>query len=230
MSKMKLYHGSEVPVEKPLYKFGKTSNDYGQGFYCSNDEELAKEWACRRNIDGYVNEYELETDKLKILNLLDEKYNILNWIALLLKNRSFLVNDSLSIYAKEYIISNFYIDISDYDIVIGYRADDSYFAYAQSFISNSLSLESLNKALRLGNLGIQIVLISEKAFKCIKYISSNQIDSKIYNKKYIDRDKKARNDFKKLLVNDVLESTYIVDIIRKEIKNDDPSLRRIISK
>lgn len=230
MSKMKLYHGSEVPVEKPLYKFGKTSNDYGQGFYCSNDEELAKEWACRRNIDGYVNEYELETDKLKILNLLDEKYNILNWIALLLKNRSFLVNDSLSIYAKEYIISNFYIDISDYDIVIGYRADDSYFAYAQSFINNSLSLESLNKALRLGNLGIQIVLISEKAFKCIKYISSNQIDSKIYNKKYVSRDRKARNDYKELLVNDVLESTYIVDIIRKEIKNDDPSLRRIISK
>lgn len=230
MSKMKLYHGSEVPVEKPLYKFGKTSNDYGQGFYCSNDEELAKEWACRRNIDGYVNEYELETDKLKILNLLDEKYNILNWIALLLKNRSFLVNDSLSIYAKEYIISNFYIDISDYDIVIGYRADDSYFAYAQSFINNSLSIESLNKALRLGNLGIQIVLISEKAFKCIKYISSNQIDSKIYNKKYVSRDRKARNDYKKLLVNDVLESTYIVDIIRKEIKNDDPSLRRIISK
>ena len=143
MSKMKLYHGSEVPVEKPLYKFGKTSNDYGQGFYCSNDKELAKEWACRRNIDGYVNEYELETDKLKILNLLDEKYNILNWIALLLKNRSFLVNDSLSIYAKEYIISNFYIDISDYDIVIGYRADDSYFAYAQSFINNSLSGLSL---------------------------------------------------------------------------------------
>ena len=230
MSKMKLYHGSEVPVEKPLYKFGKTSNDYGQGFYCSNDKELAKEWACRRNIDGYVNEYELETDKLKILNLLDEKYNILNWIALLLKNRSFLVNDSLSIYAKEYIISNFYIDISDYDIVIGYRADDSYFAYAQSFINNSLSLESLNKALRLGNLGIQIVLISEKAFKCIKYISSNQIDSKIYNKKYVSRDRKARNDYKELLVNDVLESTYIVDIIRKEIKNDDPSLRRIISK
>lgn len=230
MSKMKLYHGSEVPVEKPLYKFGKTSNDYGQGFYCSNDEELAKEWACRRNIDGYVNEYELETNKLKILNLLDEKYNILNWIALLLKNRSFLVNDSLSMYAKEYIISNFYIDISEYDIVIGYRADDSYFAYAQSFINNSLSLESLNKALRLGNLGIQIVLISEKAFKCIKYISSNQIDSKIYNKKYVSRDRKARNDYKKLLVNDVLESTYIVDIIRKEIKNDDPSLRRIISK
>ncbi len=230
MSKMKLYYGSEVPVEKPLYKFGKTSNDYGQGFYCSNDEELAKEWACRRNIDGYVNEYELETDKLKILNLLDEKYNILNWIALLLKNRSFLVNDSLSIYAKEYIISNFYIDISDYDIVIGYRADDSYFAYAQSFINNSLSLESLNKALRLGNLGIQIVLISEKAFKCIKYISSNQIDSKIYNKKYVSRDRKARNDYKELLVNDVLESMYIVDIIRKEIKNDDPSLRRIISK
>ena len=54
------------------------------------------------------------------------------------------------------------------------------------YINNSLSLESLNKALRLGNLGIQIVLISEKAFKCIKYISSNQIDSKIYNKKKIN--------------------------------------------
>lgn len=230
MNKIKLYHGSEFPVEKPLYKFGKTTNDYGQGFYCSNDEELAKEWACKNNIDGYVNLYELKINNLKILNLLDEKYNILNWIALLLKNRSFLVNDTLSKQTRDYIIKNFYIDVSEYDIVIGYRADDSYFSYAQSLIDNSLSIESLSKALRLGNLGLQIVLISEKSFESIEYISSKKIDSKIYNKKYVDRDKKARIDYKKLINEDALENTYIIDIIRKEIKNDDPSLRRIISK
>ena len=230
MKELKLYHGSEFVVEKPLYKFGKKNNDYGQGFYCTEDEELAKEWACKNNNDGYINEYELKTDNLKILNLLDEKYNILNWIALLLKNRYFLTNDLISQQAKEYIINNFSIDISKYDVVIGYRADDSYFTSAQSFINNSLSIESLNKALRLGNLGIQIVLISEKSFQNIKYISSKKVDKNIYCKKYTIRDKSARDDYKNLVATNILDSIYIIDIIRKGIKNDDPSLRRIISK
>ena len=41
--------------------------------------------------------------------------------------------------ARNYIIDNFGIDLKDYDVVIGYRADDSYFAFAESFVQNVLS-------------------------------------------------------------------------------------------
>ncbi len=30
-----------------FFGFGSSTNDYGQGFYCIEDIELAKEWACK---------------------------------------------------------------------------------------------------------------------------------------------------------------------------------------
>ena len=40
-----IYHGSQQIVEVPKFGLGKTYNDYGQGFYCAESIELAKEWA-----------------------------------------------------------------------------------------------------------------------------------------------------------------------------------------
>ena len=39
---MIIYHGSQQIVEVPKFGIGKTYNDYGQGFYCTEDIELAK--------------------------------------------------------------------------------------------------------------------------------------------------------------------------------------------
>ena len=41
---MILYHGSKDIIEKPIYGQGKKYNDYGLGFYCTDNIELAKEW------------------------------------------------------------------------------------------------------------------------------------------------------------------------------------------
>lgn len=54
------------------------------------------------------------------------------------------------------------IDISNADVIIGYRADGSYFSYVKDFINNALTLEELNYVLRLGNLGKQVVLKRDK--------------------------------------------------------------------
>ena len=43
---MILYHGSDSIVKSPEYGKGKFYNDYGRGFYCTENKELAKEWAC----------------------------------------------------------------------------------------------------------------------------------------------------------------------------------------
>ena len=38
-----LYHGSEKIVERPLFGVGRPTTDYGSGFYCTENCELAKE-------------------------------------------------------------------------------------------------------------------------------------------------------------------------------------------
>ena len=230
MSIIKLLHGSDHIIKKPDYSLGKTYNDYGKGFYCTEVFEMSKEWACKENKDGFVNEYNFNMDGLKVLNLLDGKHSVLNWIALLLKNRMFTLQDEIAIDARDYIIKNYSLDLAEYDVVIGYRADDSYFSYAQSFVSNTLPLKSLNQALKLGKLGVQTVLISKRAFKQIEFVKAVPVDKEIYYPKFLSRDTTARITYQKEIKkrrsygNDI----FVIDILREEIKNDDPRIQRII--
>lgn len=53
-------------------------------------------------------------------------------MAILLKFRTFDVNSPISEQAKEYLLKNFYVNVEEYDVIIGYRADDSYFSFART--------------------------------------------------------------------------------------------------
>ena len=57
---MILYHGSEKIIDAPEFGKGNSHNDYGRGFYCTENEELAKEWACSNNNNGFANKYEFD--------------------------------------------------------------------------------------------------------------------------------------------------------------------------
>ena len=223
---MIIYHGSKDIIEKPEFGKGNQKNDYGLGFYCTENVELAKEWACSNNeTNGYANQYEIDLSDYKVLDLREEKYSILNWMALLLKFRTFDVNTPISAQAKEYILENFYVEVEEYDVIIGYRADDSYFSFAKDFINNTISVEQLAEAMRLGELGIQIVLKSKKAFDTVKYKSYELAECKEYYVKRVSRDKKARetylSGYRQNLVSDGL---FVMDIIRKGLKNGDKIL------
>ena len=102
----KLYHGSDHIIEHPVFGAGKTYNDYGLGFYCTDTLEMAKEWGVSRDKSGYANCYELETDGLSILDLNDDSYCILHWLTILLKNREFDIPSSLALEAKEYLLKS----------------------------------------------------------------------------------------------------------------------------
>ena len=225
MGKIKLLHGSDHIIEKPDLLLGKTNNDYGRGFYCTQELSMAMEWACKKNSDGFVNKYVLEQDSLNILNLLDGKYNILHWMALLLKNRTFRLSNEIAIDARDYIIENFSIDLKAYDVIIGYRADDSYFDYAESFLNNGITVEQLARAMRLGKLGEQIVLKSRFAFSKLHYEGFEVADRETY---FCLR--KARNDEANRVYMEMLEEEsdglYIQDIMRGGIQNDDPRIPR----
>lgn len=127
--KLKLYHGSANIIEKPEFGLGNAKNDYGLGFYCTEHIELAKEWACAENRDGFANEYELEMDGLTMLNLSEAEYHILNWLAILLENRTFVIERGLPSAAKEYILSEFLPGVMDMYPTF-HEADISKFVYS----------------------------------------------------------------------------------------------------
>ena len=223
--KLKLYHGSENIIEVPEYGKGMRNNDYGRGFYCTEDIELAREWACAKNHDGYVNIYEFDMSGLNVLNLNDPKYNILNWLAILADNRTYWQNGTIAEEAKEYVKKHFLIDISAYDVIRGYRADDSYFSFAQDFVSGLISLQKLSEAMRLGKLGEQIVLKSEKAFEQLKFVGYESADAEEYYIKKTERERKARKEYRSSKKGNAnINDLFMLDIMREGIQNGDARL------
>ena len=228
-TKLTLFHGSEKIIETPTFGEGKKNNDFGLGFYCTESEELAKEWAVSSLRDGFANRYILDAEYLNILNLNSPDYTILNWIAVLVEHRLFSIKTPVACRAKKYLIDNFGINVNAYDLITGYRADDSYFDYAESFLNNAISVEQLAKAMRLGKLGEQVVLKSKFAFSKIQYEGFNVAEKEEF---YVLR--KSRDDEANQLYLEMLEEEsdglYIQDIIRGGIKNDDPRIPRNVSK
>ena len=224
--KKTIYHGSEKIIEKPIFGYGKKYNDYGLGFYCTDSLELAKEWSVDSDRNGFANEYEIETAGLNILNLNGEAFCILHWLTILLKNRRFDIQSVLARDAKEYLLQNFDVSLDGVDIVIGYRADDSYFSFAQDFINGTISYRQLSNAMRLGKLGEQFVLISQKAFDSIQFVKAEPADkSEWYAKKEL-RDKGARREYFSAERNKRKRGDlYITAILDEEIMPNDERLR-----
>lgn len=223
-----IYHGSEQIVEVPTFGLGKKNNDFGLGFYCTESDELAKEWAVSSLRNGFSNRYTLDTEYLNILNLNSPDYTILNWIAVLVEHRLFSIKTPVARRAKRYLIENFGVNVNAFDLITGYRADDSYFDYAESFLNNGLSVEQLARAMRLGKLGEQIVIKSKFAFSKLKFEEFDIAEKEQY---YVLR--KARDDEANQLYMEMLEEEsdglYIQDIMRGGIKNDDPRIPRNLS-
>ena len=223
---MIIYHGSEKIIEKPIYGKGNLRNDYGRGFYCTESEELAKEWACSNNKNGFSNKYELDTENLDILYLNSDNYNILNWLAILTKNRTYWENSTISEAAKKYIAENFMVNTEGYDVIIGYRADDSYFSFARDFVSGTISYSQLSEAMKLGELGEQVVLISKKAFENIKFIANSPADVQVYYTRKKERDRLARKKNRETKsMENLKDELFMIDIIREGMKQNDPCLR-----
>ncbi|MCD8285753.1 MAG: DUF3990 domain-containing protein [Clostridia bacterium] len=220
-----LYHGSKDIIKEPVLGFGNTENDYGLGFYCTETLELAQEWACTATHGGYANQYTLNTRNLKVLNLSGPKYISLNWLALLTKCRGGNLGQEATLN-KEYLLDNFLLDIIPYDIIIGYRADDSYFSIARRFLGDDMPLSSMQRSLKLDLLGEQIVLKSNVAFKRIKFLSSIEAPQELYLPLRTTREKKARADFDKICNEPRKPGDLLMSQIRlMGLKADDPRLR-----
>ena len=220
-----LWHGSKDIIWKPEFGKGKPYNDYGPGFYCTERKDMAMEWAVGRERDGYANCYELHDDGLDVLYLNSPAYGVLDWIGVLLENRTFDLKGPLAAEGRAYLLAHFVPDYRSKDLIVGYRADDSYFSFAQDFLNGAISLRQLALAMKLGKLGEQVVLKSRKAFDRIEFVmaetayaadwyAAKTVRDRTARAAYFDRTKNARQK----------GDLYITQILDEEIKPGDARL------
>lgn len=226
MGRIILYHGSGVIVDKPTFGKGNPRNDYGLGFYCTQNENLSREWAVTESRDGWSNRYGIDTLGLRVLDFSDPGYNILHWITILVNNREFTLKSEMSRMGKDYLSDAYSVDISSYDIIRGYRADDSYFTFADAFLNNTISIRRFSEAMRLGKPGEQIVIKSRRAFDRLEFLGYE----KVYASEYYPFRKTRSDEARRSFLSDKRggfrkDDIYLVDIMRGGIDKNDPRLQ-----
>ena len=212
---MRLYHGSPILVPRPLFGVGNPYNDYGLGFYCTESLELACEWACPKAKDGFANAYDLALDGLNIVDLDAEPYGTIEWLAVLFANRQFDVATNLMEAAKSYVAARYPAELGKADVIIGYRADDSYFSFARAFLENRISLGQLERAMKLGGLGRQVVAVSEAAFGALTFAGAETAPASQWHERRMRRDERARRDFDRILHEEPFDpaGVYMLDLV-----------------
>ena len=210
MGKITLFHGTPDKIVVPTYGLGEKRHDYGIGFYLTDNIDLAKEWAvCRPNEkNGWVHQYELGTEGLKILDF--QEKDVLAWLAELMKHRDAADSKRYRMLAVKFI-EKYGVDASDYDVIKGWRANASYFYIAKEFVRDNIDLEILPELLSLGGLGIQYYIKSERAYSKLQEVEEKllPVDYKEYSQKYNERDITARRKMRELVDSDANKVTNV---------------------
>lgn len=161
---------------------GKEDNDYGNGFYTTEYEDRARDWAGLNGAPetSYVNIYHLDIDNLKVMDLND--HGVLAWIAEVVAHRG--ISDENASIVGTRLVELYKPDTNNMDIIKGYRADDSYTQVIEAFLLNQINLFEVERLFYKGSLGNQVFLKSEKAFENIQWIEA-------YSVELTEEDKKA---------------------------------------
>ena len=230
-----LYHGSPKIVRTPKFGSGGAWNDFGHGFYCTDSPELASQWAVLHGRDGFVNIYKMDDTGLRILDLGSPSYCTMHWLSILLGYREFDTLNSRAYQAKDYIRTAFEVDHQNYDCIIGLRADNVNFMFAQAFINGEISYSQLQKAIRIGGSGRQIVLRSNRAFDRMLFNGYETVRNAEAYPAGIGREHKALSDVEKMLsagtsiqskpAGTVKAELYITQIMDENMREYDPRLR-----
>ena len=219
---IKIYHGSDKIVKEPRFGTGRTYNDFGLGFYCTEYPEYAAEWAVSPGRNGFVSAYTLDTTGLRIINLCGPQYGTLHWLHVLLEYREFDTPAPLSQQAREYINRYFPVDYQGCDCIAGYRADDVCFTFARDFLSGKISYGSLSSYLRSSSANREFVLKSNRAFDRISFAGHEAALSKDSRPSYASRELAA---LKSVRASSGKNDLFITDLIREEVKPYDTRLR-----
>ncbi|MBQ0126424.1 MAG: DUF3990 domain-containing protein [Bacteroidales bacterium] len=147
---MKVYHGSNVIVDKPRVLTDGHTKDFGFGFYCTSYEQQAIKWALAKRGKHIVNEYELgDVSSLNVKTFDGMSEEWLDFVAACRKGSR-----------------------HDFDIVEGPMADDTIWNYVEDFVSGNISREAFWALARFKYPTHQIVFCSDRALATLSFIDS----------------------------------------------------------
>ena len=150
VSKLTLFHGSNVIVKNPKVLTNGFYKDFGYGFYCTNLEKQAQRWALTKRNKHVVNIYEyMPDDNLKMLKF--EKMTD-EWLQFVVDCRRGLEHS--------------------YDIVEGPMADDTIWDYIEEYVEGSISKEAFWMLVKFKYPTHQIVFCTERALAALRFVRS----------------------------------------------------------
>lgn len=193
-----LFHGSDHVVENPCFGFGRDDNDYGSGFYTTRIYNKAVSWAKSMGSPelSFVNKYSIDVETLNVVNL--DNFGVLAWIAEIAAHRP--IKSELSSDFLPDFVNKYKIDTSNADIIIGYRADDSYTDVIGAFCDGLITCDEVQRLFYKGNLGEQYFIKSESAFRCLHFVGADNV-SDIILEEEMRLETDARNEVFKFLSN-----------------------------
>lgn len=161
-----LYHGTYLSIPQPLAKVGRKNLDFGPGFYLTNIESQAKDWAIiiasrkGRETKAVVNTYHFDiesalTDNVRIKRF--DTYDI-EWLNYVVDCR------------KGKDIS------SDYDIVEGGIANDNVIDTVEDYEKGIITAQQALGQLRYKKINHQICILNQAIIdKYLFYIESTTL-------------------------------------------------------
>ena len=218
----KIYHGGDRIVRTPAFGTGRQYNDFGLGFYCTEYPQYAAEWAAGTGRNGFVTSYSIDSDGLRIINLCSSQYTPLHWLGLLFNYREFDLSSDTAYRARDYINKYYSVDHQACDCIIGYRADNRCFMFAQDFLDAKLSYMSFRQAIAGDDSNRQFVLKSNRAFDRIIYTGYRPALGEEAFPVRRSREIRAMKSIKPSLGSG---DFFITDLIEEEVRPYDTRLR-----
>ena len=217
-----IYHGGERIVRDPAFGTGRPYNDFGLGFYCTEYPQYAAEWAAGSGRNGFVSSYSIDSDGLRVINLCSSQYTPLHWLGLLFSYREFDLSSDTAYRAKDYIAKYYSVDHQACDCIIGYRADNRCFMFAQDFLDSKLSYMSFRSALLGDDSNRQFVLKSNRAFDRIIFTGYEPVSGEDAFPVRRSRELRAMKNIKPSMGT---SDFFISDLIEDEVRPYDNRLR-----
>ena len=129
---------------------------------------------------------------------IDAAEDILSWMAILMRHRPGTDSRRWDLIQQRFI-EKYYIDVDAYDVVFGYRANDSYLAIAKQFARGEIGVGILVRLLKLGSFGIQVCVKSRLAYTRLRYLETSGVNYEQYHAQFISRDEDSRRSMRELI-------------------------------
>lgn len=164
-----LYHGSKSEIDGDISAYaGKTTNDFGQGFYAGESYVQAASFvASYEKSSLYLIDF--DSKGLKPKNYLVDR----DWMLTIAYYRG-----TLNKYEDHPMVNKLIRASRDCDYIIAPIADNRMFMIIDSFISGEITDEQCKHCLAATNLGSQYVFINDKSVKKLRILEKCYISNK----------------------------------------------------